>query len=319
MRAAGDEFVDRFFETLTANGNATGARFTDQGVYVASAAGDLLASGNKLDAAAVLDLLDEGERRYRALDRETRVGEAPPDPPDPGPYERLFPEDGLVLQLASKSEYAADAPTRRRGFGRRAGLGGDYLKPPLNFDYAWFTKSEARSFLPEAIERGAEHDVPRALVERLARLHFVGTARALAAPYETEDLEVVELRVEVRRVTRKSAEITLKGRARAVDADVERVRGRATVPSHPERGFDVHLVGEATFALEDGGFSSFELIAIGEEWGGVRTASPEPRRYSVHMSSAREDDTLRRTKPLLIEHYGAPFVPARGARSERER
>ena len=52
-----------------------------------------------------------------------------------------------------------------------------------NQDFAWFTKDEARQFLARKIEPGRTRKVPRTLVERLARFHFLDNVRGQTPPF----------------------------------------------------------------------------------------------------------------------------------------
>src|SRR5207248_1180600 len=67
----------------------------------------------------------------------------------------------------------------------------------FNQDYAWFRKGEARAFVPEKPIPGVKHQVPRDLVERLARLHIIDTAWGTTAPFPQKAVERAELTAEV--------------------------------------------------------------------------------------------------------------------------
>ena len=74
--------------------------------------------------------------------------------------ETLYPEDGLVLRVVGRDQ------KRVRW-------------PDSNLDYAWFRKEEARAFLPAKPKKDAQHEVPRELVQRLARFHLIDYVYAL--------------------------------------------------------------------------------------------------------------------------------------------
>lgn len=297
--------VEAFFLRMTRHGNASGLGFTDQGVYLATSTGKLLASGNKLDPDELVERMEEALEKYERLTRRARVRQSPLRGPGPDALEAHFPEDGLVLAQFTRTRDEPPSRSRRRAREPR------FLQPDVNFDHVWLSAEEARSLVPKGVEEGATYALPRVLVERLARFHLVGTARAIAAPYEWEDLERVELSARVASVDGDRVELEVQGRVSAYDEDVGRVEGRAPVPQQRTRGYDLVLRGEATFDRTAESFVAFELVADGVAWGGSRFASSRDRPYSSHWTLAPEDDAFARTKPLNLEHYAEAL---RGAR-----
>jgi hypothetical protein len=58
-----------------------------------------------------------------------------------------------------------------------------------NQDYAWFTKEEAKQFLPQPAHVGQKHDLPTPLIERIARCHLVDNVRGQTAAYEAKHID----------------------------------------------------------------------------------------------------------------------------------
>src|SRR3712207_7010239 len=67
------------------------------------------------------------------------------------------------------------------------------LFPYTTLFRSWFRKDEARSMLPAAPHKGQTHEVPRELVERLARLHLVDNVRAQTEPFDRSEEHTSEL------------------------------------------------------------------------------------------------------------------------------
>ncbi|MEM9379230.1 MAG: hypothetical protein AAGB93_04700 [Planctomycetota bacterium] len=288
--------VEAFFLRMTRHGNASGLAFTDQGVYLATSTGKLLASGNKLEPDELVRAMEEALEKYDALTERARVRRDPLRAPGPDRLEALRPEDGLVLSQFTR--------TRAEPRGRRA-REPRFLQPDVNFDHVWLSAREARSLVPAGLRAGESYALPRVLVDRLARFHVVGTARAIAAPYAWEDLEQATLDARVVSIEGDRVRLDLAGRVRAHDTTVGRIEGRAPVPQQRTRGYDLVLRGQATFDRAAGRFTAFELVADGVAWGGSRFAPRGDRPYSSHWGLAPEDDALARTKPLHLEHYAA--------------
>ena len=83
-----------------------------------------------------------------------------------------------------------------------------------NQDYAWFQKSEVRGFLPAQLTKGARQKVPRDLVARLARFHFVDLVRGHTSSYPEKAVERADLMAEVMEVKDHLVSLRYTGRTR---------------------------------------------------------------------------------------------------------
>src|SRR5262249_13105033 len=143
-----------------------------------------------------------------------------------------------------------------------------------NQDYAWFRNKEARAFLPEKPGKGARRQVPRGLVERLARFHFVDLVRGHTASFPQKAVKRAELTAEVIDVKGTRVSLYYQGRTgrSEVHAGVQvegKWNARGTgIPEPQTRGVDVKLEGQAVYDLKAQRFVSFELVALSERWGG---------------------------------------------------
>ena len=126
--------------------------------------------------------------------------------------DRFFPKGGLVLKVNTR-DLPRDPPPQ----GRWAAA--------WNQDYAWFTKDEAGQFLPGEIQPGRTREVPRALVERLARFHFLDNVPRTDFAVFGEAIEDATLTSRVTSVDGDVVSLRLEGRTRAVQKGDWSIRG----------------------------------------------------------------------------------------------
>jgi len=184
-----------------------------------------------------------------------------------------------------------------------------------NQDYAWFRKAEARAWLPVRPVKGARVTVPRALVERLARFHFVDLVRGHTAPFPQRAVEVAELTAEVVDVKGDHVSLVYTGRTRTSEVhDGVHVEGKWNakgpgIPKPQKRGVDARLEGRAVYDLNAQKFVSFELVALSQRWGGnadngrldQRDFGPAPMGVVLELAG---DTAAERVAPLFFRAYG---------------
>ena len=127
---------------------------TRQGIYAVAPSGKLLASMNHNNPRRVAKMLRTALEAWKAMPKAKRL-EGAPVGDAPWRWERLYPEDGLVLRVNTR-----DLP-RNDSFDdvREA----NWKSKAWNQDYAWFRKAEARSFVPDERSVGATQHVDFAL------------------------------------------------------------------------------------------------------------------------------------------------------------
>src|SRR5262249_29943178 len=135
----------------------------------------------------------------------------------------------------------------------------------------WFTKEEAKQFLPQPPHVGQKHDLPAPLVERIARCHLVDNVRGQTAAYDAKHIEKARLTVAVTAVDGSVVSLRLEGETRAAAEGSWSVRGlRNPQPTPQKRGFETRLLGKATYDGTKERFVTFELVAVGTRWGGTQ-------------------------------------------------
>jgi len=303
----GTSFESRFVQRIKKQCNDLASY---QGVFVATPNGSLLAGSHEdmHDARKVETLMRRGLERWEKLPPRERLmaGEVLARAvADLGEVERSsqYPRDGLVLSVICR-----DLPRSSRP-------GNSSSRNAYNQDYAWFRKAEARAFLPRQPVKGARQEVPRDLVERLARFHFVDLVRGHTASFPHKAVERADLTAEG--VEAKGTLVSLSYRGRTRTAEVHEgvhVEGKwnAKGPGIPEpqtRGVDARLEGQAVYDLKAEKFVAFELVALAQRWGGnayngrldERDFGPAPMGVVLRLAG---DSAAERVPPLYFKSYG---------------
>lgn len=281
-----------------------------QGVFVATPSGLLLAGSHEdmHDVRKVERLIRQGLEKWDKLSAAERLlpkEEFAQALADLGAVERRhpYPHEGLVLSVICRD--LPRGPQRSEAPGRNA----------YNLDFAWFRKEEARAFLPAQPVKGARQDVPRDLVERLARFHFVDLVRGHTASFPQKSVEQTRLTVEVVDVMGDLVSLGMTGRTRTSEVhDGVHLEGKwnARGPGIPEpqtRGVDARLEGQAVYDRKAEKFVSFELLALAERWGGnayngrldARDFGPAPIGFVLRLAG---DSAAERVAPLFFKSYG---------------
>lgn len=209
-----------------------------------------------------------------------------------------YPRDGLVLSVICR-----DLPT-----------GSKPIRNAYNQDYAWFRKAESRAFIPGKPIKGANLDVPRDLVERLARFHFVDLVRGHTASFPQKAVEQAALTAEVIDVQGNLVSLSYKGRTRTSEVhDGVHIEGKWNakgpgIPDPQTRGVDAKLEGHAVYDLKAEKFISFEMLALSDRWGGnayngrldARDFGPAPLGIVLTLAG---DSAAEQVPPMFFRFY----------------
>ncbi len=251
-----------------------------QGIYAFAPNGRFLASLNSDDPAEVTAMIEKALEEWAKVPERDRYLETDPSTVDRVERpEDAYPANGLVLRVVSR-----DLPGRK--------LPDDWRRYAWNMDNAWFRGEEARALLPERQEVGAQVEVPRALLERLARCHLVDNVRGQTSSLPAEGVEKAEMVAEVEKVEKGRVTLRLRGESRAVQE------------SH---GVEVSLLGSAEFDTTQGRFVAFELVAVGTRWGGTEFNGREDDDGSDPVGflfTLAGDTSAEHVAPELLGDYG---------------
>jgi hypothetical protein len=261
---SGSDAECRLFQKIAEQGHYAGRTVpsrTRQGTYATTADGRLLASWNSNDARQVARKLREAVKKWEELKAES-VAAPKGARLDPGELRRdelFYPEDGLVLTVNTR-----DLPRAEPQRGRWTNS--------WNQDFAWFTKSEAERFVPDEAEVGREVVVPEDLVARLARLHFVDNVRGQTSSFPGRAVREARLTSIVTGVDGDVVTLRLEGRTKTELEGRWSIRGYRDMnaPSPQNRGVELKLLGNAGYDRKAGRFVHFEVVAVGDRWGGTQ-------------------------------------------------
>jgi hypothetical protein len=230
-----------------------------QGIYAMTPGGKFLGSTNERDAKAVAEMLKTALAKWDAMDKKDRLAEKDPAKEPQG--RSLYPEGGLVLQAFSR-----DLP--RKDGGESKG----YWVGAFNQDYAWFTKDEAKSVVPASPKPGAKQAVAEKLVRRLARCHLTDNVRGESRVYEPDQVKKAEMTASVTKVEGELVHLRLEGAAAAEEKGNWKIKEGEVSTA---RGYEMKLLGLATWDAKKERFTTFDLVAAGNRWGGWNPARTE--------------------------------------------
>jgi hypothetical protein len=260
---------------------------TRQGTYAATPSGLLLASVNSNDPQRIADMLRRALAKWQTLSREQRL--LPDDPHKQAAAikrpERFYPQDGLVLYVTSRDmPRAAPQPQPAKGAWRQLAW---------NQDYAWFTKREAKQFLPAQPQVGKKHELPLPVLHRIVCAHLVDNVRGQTAPFEESQVKKARLQTEVTAVNGNMVTLRLDGETRT-----------AKEGQRPH-GLELRLLGKATYDLTKERFLTFEMVALGSRWGSTqlngRKGDLDTAPIGLLFTLAK-DNPCERVAPAFSQH-----------------
>ena len=277
----------RLFQKFAELGHYRNPGGTRQGTYCVSPSGVLLGSINSNDPKRIANLLERSLAKWGGLNREERLLGA--DPRDQLAAikrpERHYPEDGLVLNVSAR-----DLP---RDKGKTAPRKGSWQELAWNQDFAWFTKAEARRFVPGAAKVGDKQDLPAPLLHRIACAHLIDNVRGQTAPFEERQVKKARLTTEVTALEGDVVALRLEGET------------RTAMEGGRDHGLEMRLLGKATFDLAKGRFLTFELVAVGTRWGAtelnVRWGDTGAAPIGILFTLAA-DSPCERVAPAFYRH-----------------
>jgi hypothetical protein len=273
-----------------------------QGIYVVTPSGKLLAFRQRdHDPESIAKLLAQALEAWKALGHDERLGAEPPGSIEASSRRaegRQPPDGGLILEI-----FVRDLP-------RKSGPVDPKLARMWNRDFAWFTKDEVRSLIPEARTPGERHRVPERLVRRLARLHLLDSVRGIndARPFEDKHIEKAVLFMNVVKVDGDMLSLTIDGATRAVEPPLADAKGSGR-PDEKERGYEAKLLGYATVDIRQNKFVSFALLAVGPRWGGrgyahsMRQDDLEPQPMAVAFRILPASEPVESAIPHHVANY----------------
>jgi hypothetical protein len=185
----------------------------------------------------------------------------------------------------------------------------------INFDYVWFTKEEAQQFLPSRLRVGERVDLPSPIVRRLARFHLLDSVRGETPAWREEHVQHAQLWTEVTAAAPAAAgeriRLRLDGTVLNQQAGTWAIRPFRQKWEGLTRGVDCRLFGELVYDTAAQCFERFDLLAVGERWGGTEHNNrqedllPAPMGMAFEIAGSLPAD---RTPPHanLWDYFGLP-------------
>ena len=260
---------------------------TRQGLYTCTAAGELLASINTRDGDRVAEMMRLAlEKWHQQPDRAIEEVASSYDS-DPRMSRWQYPVDGLVLNV-----YVRDLPREDGEIDSR-----------WNVDRVWFTRDEASSLVPENMVIGKSYPIPEHLARRIAKLHFVDTARGESPRWRSEDVKQVEIALTPQEITADRVTLRLEGTVRNEASPSMSINPFSHQKVDMPRGIELQLIGDLTYNRRAKTFEKFDAIAVGNRWGATTYNSrfddlgPAPIGFAFELAS---DSAFDRTPPQAI-------------------
>jgi hypothetical protein len=288
------------FQKIGEQGHYAGRKVpseTRQGTYAAAPSGVLLASLNSNDPNLVAAMLERALAKWEALPREQRLlADTPIGTASVQGWQRLYPADGLVLRVNSRDLPREQADNSGRG-------------QTWNLDFVWFTKAEARQFVPAEIKNGAHTELPQELVERIARLHLVDNVRGETQPFPPTAVEKAVISSKIVEVDADTVKLHLEGATKASMEGIWSIAGYRDMasPSPQKRGYETKILGKAEYDVKKERFKSFEMLAVGMRHGATqyngRSRDPGPAPMG-HAFTLAGDTPAERVPPAFFGAYG---------------
>lgn len=225
-------------------------------------------SGKKLAGGAgsggAQATLTQGLEKWKQLSAEER--QALPEGKEVTPPEAARckpPVGGLVLRSAirnlkadRKGDLAAITKDDLKDQTQYPGWNAIYTEPAQY--NVWLTEAEWKSLVPADAKTGDKFAVPDGIQKRLIRYHLVNGTFGLPGQWKLEQIRSADLVLHVEEVApvlkmRLQGAVVLTTNADATKAD---------------RGYEAKLSGFLTYDPKKQAFTRFDMLAIGDYWGG---------------------------------------------------
>jgi hypothetical protein len=195
------------------------------------------------------------------------------------------------LKKDSRGEFAAITKGDLKDRDLYPGWNPIYTEP-AHFN-VWLTEAEWKSLVPPDPKKGDSFAVPDGIQKRLFRYHLVNGTFGLPGSWRLEHIRTAVLTLTVEEVS-PLLRMRLQGTALlTTDADVERA----------QRGYDARLSGWLTYDREKKAFTRFDMIALGDYWGGDyeggRFKRPGRTPLGIAFELVRGDNAIDRVPPLV--------------------
>ena len=235
----------------------------------------LTAGGRKLGGDSYLGArgLEEALAAFAKLpDAERRPPvERPADPGDRKGVPMAPPPGCLIANVHfTYLERAPEGGWRRALWhvegqpGTEPGSGHGRNQFLTHVDKLWLTEAEWRSLIPANPVPGERRPLPRAVHDRLVRFYAIDMAHRSTG----DTVRSAEFHLTVERASAEGVELRLEGVVETGRAFEAAPRGGKNAEAPGLCGADLRFLGRLRYDARADAFDRFDIIALGEGWGG---------------------------------------------------
>jgi hypothetical protein len=166
-------------------------------------------------------------------------------------------------------------------------------------DIMWLTETEWKSLIPANANKGATFNVPAPVQKRLFRYHLVDGTFGLPGSWKLSDIQREKLTLTVEE-TKPAIRMRLHGYALlATDPDLSKAK----------HGYDAAIHGVLTYNPAKKTFTRFDVVAVGDCWGGDWEGGRFSRGGRAPLGIALE---------LATGERAGDHVPPKGANFDKD-
>lgn len=285
-----------FFRKIAEQGHYRGRTIptnTRQGLYTATADGELLVSVNSTQVGRVQRLLGDAIRIWK----KTTLAERSPDFEQSVDRDPRFshppPTGGLFLRSITRDlpRDTAAKPTNLKA---------------NNVDHVWIKRDEMLAMIPDDPSVGQRIAMPKIVAERLARLHLIDTVRGETSPFSENEIKIDDVGLKVMKATDDSIKFVIYGRSSANKFPTQKTNPFTGFKISQDMGNELVWSGAVVFDRKQQQFSRFDLLAVGERWGGSlynfrdKDLGRAPIGFAFQIIENVDDAP---TPPHFLSHY----------------
>ena len=230
-------------------------------------------------ALAAFDALPDAERRPR-VERPADPGDLKGVPAEPPPGCLIASVYFTYLERAPETGGGSSAWRRalwhvegQPGTEPDSGHGRNHFL--THVDKLWLTEAEWRSLIPRAPAPGRRHPVPPALHDRLVRFYSSDMAHRSTG----DKVRFAELTLVVESVSAAAIELLLEGTVQTGCAFEAAPLGGKESEAPGLCGADFRFLGHLRYDVKSDAFDRFDVVALGEGWGGGRDQAATTNYY----------------------------------------
>jgi len=124
------------------------------------------------------------------------------------------------------------------------------------------------AMVPDDPSKGQLVPMPEAVAERLARFHMIDSVRGQTNPFDEDQIEIKDVGLKVMKVSDDSIKFVVYGRSSADRPPSKKTNPYTGFRITKSSGNDLVWSGAVVFDRKQKRFTRFDLLAVGERWGG---------------------------------------------------